>query len=48
VPPSSPYYAFIDRAALGIIGGCTATRYCPGDAVPRAQMAVFLVKAFHL
>jgi hypothetical protein len=49
VPPASPFYAFIDRlAVLGITGGCTTTNYCPEAPVTRAQMAVFLVKAFGL
>ena len=32
-------------AAEGITGGCTATQYCPGSAVTRDQMAVFLLRA---
>ncbi|MBL8063179.1 MAG: PQQ-binding-like beta-propeller repeat protein [Anaerolineales bacterium] len=35
-------------AAEGITGGCGAGVYCPDSAVTRAQMAVFLVKAFDL
>ncbi|HNC08968.1 MAG TPA: S-layer homology domain-containing protein, partial [Anaerolineales bacterium] len=35
-------------AAEGITGGCAAGLYCPENAVTRAQMAVFLVKAFNL
>ena len=35
-------------AAEGITGGCGAGVYCPEAAVTRAQMAVFLVKAFNL
>ena len=34
--------------AEGITGGCTATTYCPTQAVSRAQMAVFLVVTFGL
>jgi hypothetical protein len=34
--------------ANNITGGCTATTYCPADPVNRAQMAVFLVRAFQL
>jgi hypothetical protein len=30
----------------GITAGCGADTYCPGDPVTRAQMAVFLVRAF--
>jgi len=35
-------------AAEGITGGCGAGVYCPDNSVTRAQMAVFLVKAFGL
>ena len=34
--------------ANNITGGCTATTYCPGDPVLRAQMAIFLQRAFAL
>jgi hypothetical protein len=34
--------------AQGITGGCTATMYCPTQAVSRAQMSVFLVTTFSL
>jgi hypothetical protein len=49
VPPSSPFYAFIERMAVfGITSGCGSGNYCPTDPVTRAQMAVFLVRAFDL
>ena len=49
VPPTSIYYPFIDRiAALGITAGCGGGNYCPANPVTRAQMAVFLVRAFGL
>ena len=35
-------------AAEGITSGCAAGLYCPDNSVTRAQMAVFLVKAFGL
>ncbi|PKN90958.1 MAG: hypothetical protein CVU44_21875 [Chloroflexi bacterium HGW-Chloroflexi-6] len=35
-------------AAEGITGGCGAGNYCPENPVTRAQMAVFLVRAFSL
>jgi hypothetical protein len=35
-------------AVEGITSGCAPSRYCPGGAVTRAEMAVFLVKAFHI
>ncbi len=41
--------AFIEQlAADGITGGCGGGNYCPGNPVTRAQMAVFLVRAFGL
>ncbi|MEO8435733.1 MAG: CARDB domain-containing protein [Pyrinomonadaceae bacterium] len=46
VPPSNPFYAFIDRAvALRIIQGCSRTKYCPDEPVPREQMAAFIIRA---
>jgi extracellular elastinolytic metalloproteinase len=51
VPPSNPFYNFIDRmAVLGITSGCSAmpALYCPTAPVTRGQMAVFLVVAFNL
>ncbi|MBI5965096.1 MAG: S8 family serine peptidase [Chloroflexi bacterium] len=39
--------AFIEQlAAEGITSGCTATMYCPNVSVNRAQMAVFIDRAF--
>jgi hypothetical protein len=38
--------ASINRmAAAGVTGGCTATTFCPGSPVTRAQMAAFLKRA---
>jgi hypothetical protein len=49
VPPSNPFYAFIDQMAiLGITNGCGGGNYCPSSSVTRDQMAAFLVRAFHL
>jgi hypothetical protein len=28
--------------------GCAPGKYCPNDLTPRWQMAIFLVRAFHL
>ncbi len=46
----SVFEADIDRiATAGVTKGCnppTNTRYCPGTAVTRGQMAAFLVRAF--
>jgi hypothetical protein len=51
VPPSHPFYNFIDRlAALGITQGCSSAppMFCPKGTMTRATMAVFLVRAFDL
>ncbi|HET9529451.1 MAG TPA: S-layer homology domain-containing protein [Blastocatellia bacterium] len=49
VPPTNPFYNFIDRLAeLGITQGCTPTMFCPSDSVSRGQMAALLVRAFNL
>jgi uncharacterized protein (DUF1800 family) len=46
VPPSNPFYAFIDElAALGITLGCGGGNYCPGASVTREQMAAFIIRA---
>ena len=39
-----------DLAREGITGGCATSpaQYCPDGTVTRGQMAVFLVRAFHL
>jgi hypothetical protein len=40
---------FIEQLAMdSITSGCGDGNYCPNDPVTRAQMAVFLVKAFNL
>ena len=36
-----------DLALSGVTGGCGQARYCPRDAVTRAQMAVFLGRGMH-
>jgi hypothetical protein len=49
VPPEHVFYNYIDRMAeLGITNGCGGGNYCPTQAVTRAQMAAFLVRAFKL
>jgi hypothetical protein len=49
VPTNSPFCPHIKRAQqLGITQGCTATTYCPATNVNRAQMAIFLTRAFGL
>ena len=49
VPLGSFAVAWIEQlAAEGITSGCGGGNYCPEDPVTRAQMAVFLVRAFGL
>ena len=51
VDPDQWWTPFVERfAVLGITAGCAAdpARYCPHDAVTRAQMATFLAQAFDL
>jgi hypothetical protein len=51
VPASHPFAAWIERLyQYGITLGCTGTprNYCPNASVTRAQMAMFLVRAFGL
>ena len=43
VPTSASYHDFVDFLVdNGITGGCGPGLYCPGNAVTRAQMAIFL------
>jgi uncharacterized repeat protein (TIGR01451 family) len=52
VPVNNPFAGWIEELYNeGITGGCQTTPqllYCPGNPVPRAQMAVFLTTTFHL
>ena len=44
VPPSSPFYRFIETLLHnGVTGGCTGTTYCPAASTTREQMAVFVL-----
>ena len=51
VPPSSPFFSFIDQMAVrGITVGCNppggpVALYCPGLPVTRDQMAAFIIRA---
>ena len=48
VPVGSFGANYIERlAADGITSGCGGGKYCPSQAVTRAQMAIFLVRAKH-
>jgi hypothetical protein len=53
VPASHQFYGWIERLADDAswggnapTSGCTATTYCPGEAVTRAEMAKLLVRTF--
>jgi hypothetical protein len=49
VPLGSFADAWIEQlASEGITAGCGGGNYCPGNSVTRAEMAVFLVRAFNL
>ena len=50
VDASGFHAPFVERmAALGVTAGCgDRSNYCPDDSVTRAQMAVFLTRAFDL
>jgi uncharacterized delta-60 repeat protein len=48
VPPSNPFYNFIEQMAIRQITlGCSANMYCPSDPVLRDQMAAFIIRALH-
>jgi hypothetical protein len=48
VPPSHPFYRFVETILHNrMTAGCSATTFCPGDPVTRAQAAIFLLKAEH-
>jgi hypothetical protein len=50
VPVPSFFANFIEQLYNdGITGGCAANppRYCPGDSVPRSQLAILLLRAKH-
>ena len=45
VPRSQTFYRKIETLFhAGVTTGCSPTQYCPGQAVPRDQMAIFLAK----
>jgi hypothetical protein len=49
VPCANPFAAWVNELALrSIAGGCGGGLYCPGSAVTRGEMAVFLVATFAL
>ncbi len=49
VPCPSPFADWVEQLATeNITSGCGGNNYCPASSVTRAQMAVFLMKAFSL
>jgi uncharacterized protein (DUF1800 family) len=49
VPPTNPFYAFIDlMGSRAVTTGCGNNNYCPSSYVTRAAMAAFLVRGFGL
>ena len=45
VPAASPFCRWIEELARrGVVSGCGGGNYCPGDAVTREQMAVFVLR----
>jgi hypothetical protein len=49
VPANTFPSAWIEQLAReAITVGCGNGKFCPGQDVPRGQMAIFLVRAFHL
>ncbi|HET8646744.1 MAG TPA: S-layer homology domain-containing protein, partial [Vicinamibacteria bacterium] len=45
VPASSPFCRFIEELVRrGVVAGCGGGNYCPGTAVTREQMAVFVLR----
>ncbi len=46
VPPANGFHGDIEAIVRnGVTGGCGGGRYCPADAVTRAQMAVLILKS---
>ncbi len=46
VLPSNMFYRFIENIFHnGVTSGCSLTGYCPDAAIPREQMAVFLLRS---
>lgn len=46
VPPSNPFYAFIEEMAVRQITlGCGGTNYCPSSPVLRQEMSAFIIRA---
>jgi hypothetical protein len=49
VPAAHPFYRYIQKIRdWSITSGCSATAYCVDDPVTKAQLAVFLSRAFYI
>ncbi len=49
VPVGSQFFAEVEAlVASGVTAGCTASQFCPGNALTRLQMAAFLARALGL
>ena len=49
VPETSPFCPWIEELTIrGIVSGCGGGAFCPGSAVTREQMSVFLTATFGL
>ena len=45
VPVTSPFCRWVEELARrGVVGGCTASTYCPASPATREQMAVFVLR----
>ncbi|HYX22457.1 MAG TPA: right-handed parallel beta-helix repeat-containing protein, partial [Thermoanaerobaculia bacterium] len=48
MPPSNTFHDYVNAVARnGVTAGCGGGNYCGTNQVTRAQMAVFLLKAYH-
>ena len=48
VPPSQPFWVFVERAYLhGVISGYADGTFRPGNGVTRGQTAKFIANAFY-
>lgn len=48
VPPSHPFFAYVEEAARrGITIGCAQSYFCPEAGITRAEMAAFIVRPLY-
>lgn len=49
VPAGHPYRGYIEKIYLeGVTSGCGDGNFCPDRAITRAEMAIFIVRAFNI